>query len=596
MSSPTTDRRYGLASGTAIKAPCKAATTGNITLSGTQTIDGIACVSGDRVLVKDQTDSTQNGIYLVDTGAWVRDADFNDNLDLVRGTLVNVIDGALNANTIWRVATTAPSIGSALTFQQNALSSSNSSSITFTQSGAGAVAQSVQTKFRDLYTSKDFGATGSPAVDTAYFQACVDAAILAAKPAHFSPGLYLTGPVDLNGTGHATPVGSQWTAVSELSGAGRIQTLLRATGAYGANYVLACKNAPASHIHDIGVDGNGIAAYGCDFSWNSIGPSPNNIFENIWVQGCATRGITFDNQNEAKVSGIYVRDVTAGNIGISYVATGGTVEMDNVWCMGGLFKLGCQDAGIVNSSFWHGVKLFDGGLNNVVWDHCHFYPDDSLGNPVTIDSDQTTPGSYTSQGNIFNTCYFESAYSIVKGRWHQGAIFNGCYFNAWSGGGNFGAAGVIGDVGGSGSIPTFEFNHCTFASSTLPSSVPGQFNVVLNNCKVLNNRFTPELFTSLQLLNPSDTASITLPDGISLLMLSHQNLATPAALRTDALYVVSNNGSTMNMNALYTNLGSSTGEAFTLTQTAANVLTLTNTSTSQTVLRGGIYTGTPWHL
>ena len=52
------------------KAPAKAATTTNITLSGPQTIDTVSVVAGDTVLVKDQTNPAQNGIYTVQTGAW----------------------------------------------------------------------------------------------------------------------------------------------------------------------------------------------------------------------------------------------------------------------------------------------------------------------------------------------------------------------------------------------------------------------------------------------------------------------------------------------------------------------------------------------
>jgi hypothetical protein len=52
------------------KAPVTAATTANITLSGTQTIDGVALVAGNTVLVKNQTDNTKNGIYQVNAGAW----------------------------------------------------------------------------------------------------------------------------------------------------------------------------------------------------------------------------------------------------------------------------------------------------------------------------------------------------------------------------------------------------------------------------------------------------------------------------------------------------------------------------------------------
>jgi hypothetical protein len=52
------------------KAPVTAATTANITLSGAQTIDTVSVVVGDTVLVKNQTNSAQNGIYNVNAGAW----------------------------------------------------------------------------------------------------------------------------------------------------------------------------------------------------------------------------------------------------------------------------------------------------------------------------------------------------------------------------------------------------------------------------------------------------------------------------------------------------------------------------------------------
>ena len=59
-----------------VKDSVKVATTGNITLSGTQTIDGISIVADSRVLVKDQSTASQNGIYLCKAGAWERSADF----------------------------------------------------------------------------------------------------------------------------------------------------------------------------------------------------------------------------------------------------------------------------------------------------------------------------------------------------------------------------------------------------------------------------------------------------------------------------------------------------------------------------------------
>lgn len=45
---------------------------GNITLSGLQTIDGIALQAGETILVAAQTTQSQNGIYIVSSGAWTR--------------------------------------------------------------------------------------------------------------------------------------------------------------------------------------------------------------------------------------------------------------------------------------------------------------------------------------------------------------------------------------------------------------------------------------------------------------------------------------------------------------------------------------------
>jgi hypothetical protein len=58
--------------GAAYKATCRVASTNITTLSGLLTIDGIVLVANDRVLVKDQTASQNNGIYIASAGAWVR--------------------------------------------------------------------------------------------------------------------------------------------------------------------------------------------------------------------------------------------------------------------------------------------------------------------------------------------------------------------------------------------------------------------------------------------------------------------------------------------------------------------------------------------
>src|SRR5688572_24316938 len=103
MPSTATDRLNGLTTSVAVKPPCRAATTTNITLFDEQTIDGIAVVEGDRVLVKDQTDASENGVYKVTPAGWTRATDFDGSLDFVGGTQVSVVAGTINAGSYWRV-------------------------------------------------------------------------------------------------------------------------------------------------------------------------------------------------------------------------------------------------------------------------------------------------------------------------------------------------------------------------------------------------------------------------------------------------------------------------------------------------------------
>ncbi len=76
---PTADNHFATkgyvdstSEGLDVKDSVKIATTANITLSGTQTIDGVAISADERVLVKDQSTASQNGIYLCKAGSWAR--------------------------------------------------------------------------------------------------------------------------------------------------------------------------------------------------------------------------------------------------------------------------------------------------------------------------------------------------------------------------------------------------------------------------------------------------------------------------------------------------------------------------------------------
>jgi hypothetical protein len=97
-------------SGLDVKQSVRAATTANITLSGTQTVDGIALAAGERVLVKNQTTASQNGIYDVAAGAWTRssDADNSPGGEVTSGMFTFVESGTSNANTGFVLTTQNP--------------------------------------------------------------------------------------------------------------------------------------------------------------------------------------------------------------------------------------------------------------------------------------------------------------------------------------------------------------------------------------------------------------------------------------------------------------------------------------------------------
>jgi hypothetical protein len=93
----------------AIKLAVQCATTGsNITLSGLQTIDGHTTLAGDRVLVKDQSNPAQNGIYNASTGAWAYATDCDVSAKIGNGFIVYAMNGTLNANRGFQASITAP--------------------------------------------------------------------------------------------------------------------------------------------------------------------------------------------------------------------------------------------------------------------------------------------------------------------------------------------------------------------------------------------------------------------------------------------------------------------------------------------------------
>jgi hypothetical protein len=89
------------------KFSARAATTANIALTGLQTIDGVVLVDNDRVLVKNQTTLSENGIYNAHGAAWTRTVDADVGTDLVSAAAF-VQEGTTMGDSSWSQTTNAP--------------------------------------------------------------------------------------------------------------------------------------------------------------------------------------------------------------------------------------------------------------------------------------------------------------------------------------------------------------------------------------------------------------------------------------------------------------------------------------------------------
>lgn len=90
------------AGATICKRACRVVATSNITLSGLQTINGVALAAGDRVLVTGQTTASKNGVYIASDGTWARAIDMASNRYCHLGMIVPVLEGTLKG--LWQLS------------------------------------------------------------------------------------------------------------------------------------------------------------------------------------------------------------------------------------------------------------------------------------------------------------------------------------------------------------------------------------------------------------------------------------------------------------------------------------------------------------
>ena len=141
-----------LVAGLRTRAVARLASTANVTIASElengDTIDGVTLVTGDRVLLKNQSTASQNGLYIVvASGAASRDPEF-DTITELAGQLILVSEGSANADDLYLCTT-------------DASATLGSSAITYTQvfPSSGGTVTSVAVADSG---SSEFTVTGSP--------------------------------------------------------------------------------------------------------------------------------------------------------------------------------------------------------------------------------------------------------------------------------------------------------------------------------------------------------------------------------------------------------------------------------------------------
>ena len=156
MPATYTSRLEGTTTSVAVKAPCRLKTTANRALAGLPAVDGVVPEEYDRILVADQDDLTENGIWLASSAAWSRALDFNGTYDAVGGSQMLVIAGASQINTYWRVDADGPVVIGTddIEFVQAAVT--DSATMAYVPQGVGAYSRTVQDKLREWVSVLDY--------------------------------------------------------------------------------------------------------------------------------------------------------------------------------------------------------------------------------------------------------------------------------------------------------------------------------------------------------------------------------------------------------------------------------------------------------
>lgn len=348
------DKAYvdAIAAGNMPKTPVEVATTGNITLSGTQTIDTYAAVVGNRVLVWNQTTPSQNGIYVVAAGAWSRATDTDTWAELYKA-YVAVINGSQSGSSF---VCTIPSSGTLETTDVTWVIYGLPSNIT---AGTGLT----KTGNEISLNTATSGALGGIKIGA---------------------GIIMNGDIASVSTNYAPPSGS-------------------------ANYVQVSPASPQSGNIDmtgIGTFGSGLSVLGADPSnvWLNLNNSVGNNYKLIsGITGLTNYGFSIRNTTAGRDE--FVVD-NSGNVGIGTRTPSTLMDLTSNTTI----KISLRDATTTLKQMYLGYDGINNyGLIQSIWDTNSYTPiilQPSGGNvgigTITPQSALDVNGTYSKSGvNLF---------------------------------------------------------------------------------------------------------------------------------------------------------------------------------------------------
>lgn len=310
------------------KTDCRLASTANLSLTGAATIDGVAVATSDRILVKNQTTTSQNGIYVANTaGAWSRATDMDAAGEANRAA-VKVTAGTTGAGTAWYVSSNNPTPGTAMLWAQ--MTSFNTSSRYFSEA--------IQIDDGDNNV-----ASKNITVNNCYMGPALDGSglgsfgKLAGSHTDTSGQLYLNIKVT-----NCTSVGSLSNAIQGYSWSDSIvaNNVILGSEERGIRFFFNSANTgPRLSIqgndirdtkyHGIEIDGSGSQTF------NDVVISGNTIYSTVMNQGATFNscGIRVDTCNRANVTNnlIQLAGSPSSNQGIYIISvTDGMVDGNNI--------------------------------------------------------------------------------------------------------------------------------------------------------------------------------------------------------------------------------------------------------------------------